>query len=62
MKFKCPTCKEVISLEKHSHYCEPVKRMVYYQPNYGKKNKQSTIPGYMKRFGSKKQKEQGNAN
>jgi hypothetical protein len=54
-EFKCPTCKEVISIERRSHYCKPVKRMAVYIPRVNLKNKQID-PAYRKRFGSRPKK------
>lgn len=59
---KCKHCNKEFSIEKRIHLCtdvrrqnsKPVDAITIYNPSLPKANKQSTIPGYMKKFGSRK--------
>jgi len=53
--YNCSKCETAISMEKRVHKCTGVRGapVTVYNPSYPKSNKQSTVAGYMKRFGSK---------
>lgn len=57
----CRTCKTTVTFEQRFHRClgacmqhgEAIAASVFYQPAYGKTNKQNTVPGYLKFAGSR---------
>lgn len=55
--YNCKRCGTLVTLEHRAHTCTigNISLRVYYNPNVAKPNKQSTVAGYMKRFGSTKQ-------
>lgn len=59
--YTCRQCGTVIKFEQRFHLClgaaqmhrEVVSARVFYLPAYGKINKQNTVPGYLKVFGTR---------